>query len=93
MISLKKTLTVSALALLMGGGALVAATTAASARMVCNSSGDCWHTDTNYRYGRDVGATYHNDNWYFHQKWDGDRHYRDYHDGRGYYKGGVWITF
>jgi hypothetical protein len=33
------------------------------------------------------------DDWYFHQHWDGDRdrHYRDYHEGRGYYKGGVWV--
>ena len=40
-----------------------------------------------------VQFNYHPDDWYFHQRWDGnDRHYRDYHEGRGYYKGGVWIT-
>jgi hypothetical protein len=40
-----------------------------------------------------VRFDHHPDDWYFHQRWDsGDRHYRDYHEGRGYYKGGVWIT-
>ena len=35
----------------------------------------------------------HPDDWYFHQTWEGsNRHYRDYHAGRGYYKGGLWIT-
>ena len=73
-------------------GALVGTTGAASARVVCNSSGDCWHTDSNYAYPG-TGYTNHPDDWYFHQRWDsGDRHYRDYHEGRGYYKGGLWIT-
>jgi hypothetical protein len=93
MISLKKTLSATAIITLMGTGALMALSAPASARMVCNNSGDCWHTDSNYRYGRDVGATYHNDDWYFHQHWNGDnqRHYRDSHEGRGYYRSGVWI--
>jgi hypothetical protein len=90
MISLKTALSAAAITLLMGSGALIATTGAASARMVCNNSGDCWHTESNYAY---PGAGYerHNDDWYFHQKWDGDRHYRDYHEGRGYYKSGLWI--
>jgi hypothetical protein len=95
MISMKKTLSVTALAMLMSTGALVTTTGAASARVVCNNSGDCWHTDNRReRYGRDIGATYHNDDWYFHQRWDGDntRHYRsENHTGRGYYRSGIWI--
>ena len=70
----------------------------ASAHVVCNSYGDCWHTETRYNYDRydnNQHAQYHNDDWYFHQRWDGDQehHYRDYHEGRGYYKSGVWIGF
>ena len=68
-------------------------TTAASAYMSCNHDGDCWHTE------KRVAAPgerfdYHPDDWYFHQHWDADKdhHYRDYHEGRGYYKGGVWVT-
>jgi hypothetical protein len=92
MISAKKTFTTAALALLMGGAALVAVSAPASARVVCNREGDCWHTDTVPRVPG-VRLDVHPDDWYFHQKWDGgDRHYRDYHEGRGYYKGGLWIT-
>ena len=91
---LKTALSAAAITLLMGAGALVATTGTAAARMVCNGDGDCWHTETNYDYP-DKGYTRHNDDWYFHQSWNNDEHhhYRDYHEGRGYYKSGVWIGF
>ncbi len=92
MIFLRTTLSATAIALLMGAGALVATSAPAAARVVCNNSGDCWHVDNRYRYGRDVGATYHNDDWYFHQKWDDNHHWRDHHEGRGYYRSGIWVT-
>jgi len=92
MISMKKMASATALALVMGAG-LAAVATPAAARVVCNGYGDCWHTDGNYRYGRDVRASYHNDDWYFHQRWDDRHHWRDHHDGRGYYRNGIWITF
>lgn len=90
---LKTAVSAAAITLFMGTGALVATTAPASARMVCNDSGDCWHTDSRYHYGRDVNAQYHNDDWYFHQKWDqsNQRHWRDTHEGRGYYAHGVWV--
>jgi hypothetical protein len=93
MISLKKVLSATAFAALMATGALVATAGTASAYMACNhEGGDCWHTDSKVR-APGVRFDYHPDDWYFHQKWDGgDRHYRDYHEGRGYYKGGIWIT-
>ena len=88
----KKTISTAALALLMGAGALVAASAPASARVVCNRDGDCWHTESALRVPG-VKFETHPDDWYFHQHWDGaDRHYRDYHEGRGYYRSGVWIT-
>lgn len=93
MISANKTFTTAALALLMGAAALVAASAPASARVVCNRDGDCWHTESAPRVPG-IHFDVHPDDWYFHQKWDADKdhHYRDYHEGRGYYKGGVWIT-
>jgi hypothetical protein len=88
----KKTISTAALALLMGAGALVAASAPASARVVCNRDGDCWHNESAPRVPG-VRFETHPDDWYFHQHWDGaDRHYRDYHTGRGYYRSGVWIT-
>jgi hypothetical protein len=95
MIFMKTALSAAAIALFVGTGALVASTETATARVVCNSSGDCWHTEANYRYPG-TGYTRHNDDWYFHQRWDANdsnRHYRERHDGRGYYKSGVWISF
>ena len=89
----KTAVSAAAITMFIATGALVATSGAASARMVCNSTGDCWHTDSNYAYPR-TGYTNHNDDWYFHQHWNGDNrtHYRDPHEGRGYYKSGIWIT-
>ena len=92
MIKLKTAISAATITLLMGAGALVAATGAASARMVCNSDGDCWHTERSYSYpGK--GYSRHSDDWYFHQTWNDQRHYREPHEGRGYYKSGLWIGF
>jgi len=79
-------------ALFMAAGALAATTATASARVICNSEGDCWHSDQRVQYPPALGVQIHPDDWYFHQHWDDSHHYRDYHEGRGYYKGGVWIT-
>ena len=92
MISVKKALSATAVATLMVTGALVVTAAPASAYLACNHEGDCWHTESRVA-PPGVHFDYHPDDWYFHQRWDGgDRHYRDYHEGRGYYKGGVWIT-
>ena len=92
MILVKSVLSAAAIALLMGTGALVTTAGTASARVVCNNSGDCWHTDQRVKYPPSVRMQIHPDDWYFHQTWGADRHFRDYHEGRGYYKGGVWVT-
>lgn len=89
---LKTAVSAGAITLLMVSSALVATTEPVSARMICNDSGDCWHTESNYKYpGR--GYSRHNDDWYFHQTWNDKRHYREPHHDRGYYKSGVWIGF
>ena len=75
----------------IGAGMSLAAAAPASAYVACNHEGDCWHTDTRVRVPG-VTFDYHPDDWYFHQHWDADRHFRDYHPGRGYYKGGLWVT-
>ncbi len=64
----------------------------ASAYVVCDRDGDrCWHTEARYHYPQGRYA-WHPDDWYFHRHWDAD-HWRDYHEGRGYWRNGVWITF
>ena len=77
----------------LAGGLAMMASAPASAYVACNSVGDCWHTDSRYRAPPGVTFSFHNDDWYFHQKWDDRNHYRDYHDGRGYYRNGIWLSF
>jgi hypothetical protein len=81
-------------------GALIAAVTsgtlavasAASADVVCNRGGDCWHVQTRLDYPRDAGITFHDEAWgVAHQH--GHYHWRDDHQDRGYYRDGVWIAF
>lgn len=81
----------AALASVLALGALGASAPSASAYIVCNDRGECWHQDHRYR-APGVGLQWHPDDWYFHRSWDRD-HWRDYHGGRGYYRNGVWITF
>jgi hypothetical protein len=73
-------------------GAVMGVASSASAYVVCNRDGDCWHTETRYRYPG-TGYVYHPDDWYFHQTFGADRHFREYNKGRGYWRGGVWVTF
>ena len=78
--------------LLLGGLLAVAVAAPASAYVACNRDGDCWHTESRYR-APGVRFDYHPDDYYFQQRWDdGRRHFRDQHEGRGYYRSGVWIT-
>ena len=84
-----------ATAALAGGIAMMTAAPA-SAYVACNRDGDCWHSESRYRSPPGVSFSWHNDDWYFHQRWDDNtdsRHYRDYHQGRGYYRNGVWLSF
>jgi hypothetical protein len=76
----------------VAAGALTALAAPASAYVACNRDGDCWHTEARV-HAPGVRFDYHPDDWYFHRHWEGDRehHYRDYHEGRGYYRGGIWI--
>jgi len=84
--SLKATLAGAALSI----GAMALSTGAASAYVVCNSDGDCWHVHDQYTYPTDSGIVVHEDTW----SWDHDHPYRWHeHDGRGYWRGGVWVTF
>lgn len=71
-------------------GVVVALSVPSSAYVACNA-GECWHTDRRVAVPG-VAFEYHPDDWYFHQHWDGDRHWHDYHEGRGYWRSGVWVN-
>lgn len=90
---ISKTVKALAISAFVGTGAAIALAQPASAYVVCNSDGDCWHTDRRWGYPG-AGYVWHPDDWYFHRTWSGDRdHWRDYREGRGYWRNGVWITF
>jgi hypothetical protein len=91
--AIRKMLFASTAVTLLGAAGLAVSATGASAYVACNrEGGDCWHTDKRVS-APGARFDYHPDDWYFHQKWDADKdhHFRDYHDGRGYYKSGIWI--
>ena len=85
-----KKLMQGASAALIAAAALAITATSASANVVCNGEGECWHVQDHYNYDPAFGVTVHPDNW----KWGDADHYRwREHEGRGYWKGGVWVTF
>ena len=79
------------MAAILGMGTLALTTGSASAYVVCNNAGYCWHVHPHYGYPAGVGIVVHPDNW----RWGTGVHYRwREHTGRGYWNGaGVWIGF
>jgi hypothetical protein len=77
-------------AVLLGASALTMAATSASARIVCNEEGDCWHAKTDYEYQPAFGLSVHPDDW----KWkESEKHTWREHEGKGYWHGGSWKDF
>jgi hypothetical protein len=76
----------------LAGAGVAAMAVPASAYIACNREGDCWHTESRFA-PPGVHFEFHPDDWYFHRHWgDARYHWREYHDGRGYWRNGVWIT-
>jgi hypothetical protein len=84
-------LTTGAVAALLGVGAAAVSATPADARVVCNRWGDCWHERGYYHYPRGLGVRFYGDEWRWRHRHD--YHWREHHDGRGYWRNGVWIAF
>jgi hypothetical protein len=88
-----KTFVLTTVIAALGAGSLAFSAGSASAYTVCNKAGECWHTDSRYKY-REPGVVVHPDDWYFHQSWDKDHRWRnEEHRDRGYYRDGVWVHF
>jgi hypothetical protein len=74
----------------LSAGLLGVSTAGASASIVCNRDGDCWHVRDHYDYRPEFGLTVYPDTW----RWGERDHYRwREHHGRGYWRSGVWVTF
>ena len=79
-----------AFAAMLGLGALTAGASTASAYVICNGAGECWHTRYRYAYHPEWGIVVHPNGW----RWGaGERFVWREHVGRGYWRNGVWITF
>jgi len=69
---------------------LVLGATAASAEIVCNREGECWHVKEHRDYRPEWGVVAHPDSW----KWAANEKYRWHeHAGRGYWRNGAWVEF
>jgi hypothetical protein len=79
-----------AAATLLGLTVLAGTASVASAAIVCNGEGQCWHVRGRYAYRPEYGVVVHPDNW----RWGRDEHFawRE-HAGRGYWRNGVWVRF
>jgi hypothetical protein len=89
---MKKALAATGFAVLLSAGSIAFTASIASADVVCNNEGDCWHVQDHYTYPPGVTVQIHPDDW----KW-GDKDKFRWHEhesgGKGYWKGGVWIGF
>lgn len=77
-------------AVLAGASALALMTTAASAEIVCNPDGDCWHVKSRPDYKPEFRLHVHPDNWKWSEAEGRNYRWRE-HEGHGYWRGGIWI--
>ncbi|MEI9884995.1 MAG: hypothetical protein WDN08_00610 [Rhizomicrobium sp.] len=92
MTTFRKLLTTGAIAAMVGMSALAVTATDASARTVCNRYGDCWNEGSSrYRYPASLGVRFYGDR--DHSRRHRHHTWRDNHEGRGYYRQGLWIGF
>ena len=66
------------------------AASTASAAIVCNAAGECWHVKRALAYPAEAGIVVHPNGW----RWRAREHFvfRE-HTGRGYWRNGVWVSF
>ena len=79
------------LAALLSASAFMLVAPKASAEIVCNGAGDCWHAQhSDYADHVQAGIVVHPDAW----KWDDkEKHRWHEHTGRGYWEGETWKTY
>lgn len=77
-------------AMALGISALALTATSASAVIVCNREGACWHAHRDFVARPEMGVVVHPNGW----RWGvHERYVWKEHPGRGYWRNGVWVTF
>lgn len=61
-----------------------------SSAIVCNASGECWHSVQRYDYPQGVQVEVHPYDWQWN---DGQNYTWREHQGRGYWMNGDWVVF
>jgi len=87
-----KKFAMAAAAVALSAVGLTVSTTSASAAIVCNADGECWHVNRHYVYKPEFGIVVHPNNW----RWGVHERFRwrePPRRERGYWRGGVWIRF
>lgn len=77
-------------AALLGASMLAFTATTASADIVCNGDGDCWHVKARHTYAPELHLRVHPDDWKWRES-DASHHRWREHEGHGYWRGGVWV--
>lgn len=77
---------ISSLAVVAASALALSATTATAA-IVCNDEGECWHVKRHVNYKPEFKLHVHPDTW----KWKGERYRWREHHGHGYWRSGVWV--
>ena len=75
-----------------GLGVFALTATGASAAIVCNEDGDCWHVKQKYEYRPEFGVQVYGDDWRWADAEANKYRWRE-HEGRGYWRKGVWVEF
>ena len=75
---------------LLGLTAAAMSASVASAAIVCNAEGACWHVRRPYAYAPAYGVVVHPDAWRWGPR---DRYVWREHPGRGYWRHGAWVAF
>ena len=71
----------------IGAGALALSALTATADIACNGN-VCWHVQERHVYPRESRVIVHRDDWR-----PGPRIELREHEGRGYWRNGVWVGF
>ena len=87
---MKRVLATAGMAAALAVGAVAVTASTAMADIVCNNEGDCWHVKERPTFPSGVTIIVHPDDWH----WATNEKFRfKEHEGRGYWRGGVWIGF
>ena len=79
---------------LIAAGAFMLTATAASAEIVCNDEGDCWHVKTRHEYKPEFKVRIYPDNWKWEEAEGKKYRWREHEDDdRGYWNKGIWLKF